>query len=464
MNFQKGGQKEVSNCKTISVCNQKGGVGKTTTTVNLGVGLAMQGKKVLLIDADPQGDLTTCLGWQDTDGLGITLATKLTDVINETMTDPMVGILHHEEGVDLVPANLELSAMEFNLVNAMSRETTLKNYLSQVKNRYDYVIIDCMPSLGMVTLNALSAADSVIIPVQAQYLPAKGMTQLVQTISKVKKYINPDIKIDGMLLTLVDSRTNLAKSTVEALRANFGNQIRMYRTQIPITRPEQELFMDYLKNSNTAVYWYPVFAVMLGTGLRVGEVTGLRWCDIDLEDGIIDVNHTLVYYDHRTSEGKKGCYFNVNTPKTEAGNRQVPMLDFVKEAFVMEKQRQELLGVHCEATIDGYTDFIFLNRFGQPQHQSTLNKAIRRIIRDCNDEQFLKTENPEVLLPHFSCHSLRHTFTTRMCEAGVNIKVIQDTLGHKDITTTLNIYTDVTKELKRTEFDGLDKYFNNSIA
>ena len=147
--------------------------------------------------------------------------------INETMTDPMVGILHHEEGVDLVPANLELSAMEFNLMNAMSRETTLKNYLSQVKNRYDYVIIDCMPSLGMVTLNALSAADSVIIPVQAQYLPAKGMTQLVQTISKVKKYINPDIKIDGMLLTLVDSRTNLAKSTVEALRANFGNQIRM---------------------------------------------------------------------------------------------------------------------------------------------------------------------------------------------------------------------------------------------
>lgn len=223
-----------------------------------------------------------------------------------------------------------------------------------------------------------------------------------------------------------------------------------------LTVAEQELLLDYLRNTPQYRHWYPIFAVMLGTGLRVGEATGLRWCDIDLDEGLIDVNHTLVYYCHGP---QKGCSFNVNTPKTKAGERVVPMLGFVKEAFLEERENQKETGISCKASVDGYIDFIFVNRYGDTQHLGTLNKAIRRIIRDCNDAQFEKSENPEVLLPHFSCHTLRHTFTTRMCEAGVNIKVIQDALGHADVSTTLGIYADVTKDLRKDEFAGLDAYF-----
>ena len=301
-------------------------------------------------------------------------------------------------------------------------------------------------------------------------------TKYVSSIKKsdIKRYYNSLVDEKNLKASTIDSihtvlhqvfnmavdddyiRNNPTDNVLRELKRSHCFKTEKRRA---LTRPEQDLFLDYLKNTPEAQYWYPLFAVMVGTGLRVGELTGLRWCDIDLDEGIIDVNHTLVYYDHRTDGSKKGCYFNVNTTKTPAGMRQVPMLDFVKEAFQMEKERQDMLDLHCKATVDGYTDFIFINRFGQPQHQATLNRAIQRIIRNCNDKQFLENENPEILLPHFSCHSLRHTFTTRMCEAGVNVKVIQDALGHKDISTTLNIYTDVTKELQKSEFEGLDIYF-----
>lgn len=223
-----------------------------------------------------------------------------------------------------------------------------------------------------------------------------------------------------------------------------------------LTVAEQKLFIEYLQRTDKYNHWYPVFAVMLGTGMRVGEIVGLRWCDIDLDEGTIDVNHTLVYYNHG---GGLGCYFSINTPKTKAGERTIPMMGFVKDAFLMEKKYQEEAELHCKAMVDCYTDFIFINRFGDVQHQGTLNKAIRRIIRDCNDEVLLQGEKNPVLLPKFSCHSLRHTFTTRLCEAGVNVKVIQDVLGHADISTTMNIYADVTKDTKQKEFSALGDYF-----
>lgn len=228
--------------RVIALANQKGGTGKTTTTVNLGIGLARLGKKVLLIDADPQGDLTTCLGWQNQGSLSTTLATVMEKVIRDEPFTTDEGILHHSEGVDLMPANIELSALEMSLVNAMSREFTLRTYVNEAKKHYDVVLIDCMPSLGMITINALvAAADSVIIPVQAHYLPAKGMTQLMKTIGKVKRQINPALKVDGVLLTLVDGRTNLARQTADTLRQSYGNVLKIYRSEIPVAIKAAEI-------------------------------------------------------------------------------------------------------------------------------------------------------------------------------------------------------------------------------
>ncbi len=248
-------------------------------------------------------------------------------------------------------------------------------------------------------------------------------------------------------------RHNPADNVLKELKQAHGLTTEK---RISLTVAEQNLFLGFLKRSSQYRHWYPIFAVMLGTGMRVGETVGLRWSDIDLNESIIDINHTLIYYNHATN----GCYFNVHSPKTKAGTRCVPMLDFVREAFLEEQRYQQERGIRCEAQIDGYTDFIFVNRFGHTQHQGTLNKALKRIIRDCNDEVLLSGESNPILLPPFSCHNLRHTFTTRMCEAGVNIKVIQDTLGHADVSTTLNIYADATRDLKKSEFSNLDAFWN----
>ena len=219
-------------CEVIAIANQKGGVGKTTTTFNFGVALAQEGKKVLLVDADPQGDLTTYMGVHDTDNIP-TLASLMECYIQDRNIDTDSAIIHHKENIDLLPTNLDLSAMEISLVTAMSREYTIKNCLSSIKDKYDYILIDCMPSLGMITINALASADKVIIPVQTQFLAAKGMGHLLKTVAKVKRSINPNLKIGGILLTLVDKRTKLSKETKQLLEENYGNIVKIYNTQIP---------------------------------------------------------------------------------------------------------------------------------------------------------------------------------------------------------------------------------------
>lgn len=264
-----------SKCKVIAITNQKGGVGKTTTTFNLGVALAQQGKKVLVVDVDPQSNLTTYAGWYNEDELKYTLSDLMEQSMNDEEIKTKESILHHKENVDLIPSSLNLSALETSLAYAMSREYTLRNCLSVVKKDYDYILLDCQPSLGMLTINALASADSVLIPVQSQYFALRGMTDLFKIINKVRRQINPTLQIDGALLTLVDRRTNLSKEIDKQIKDNYGSMLKVYDTQIPLavktaeSTSQGESIFSYDKNGTVAEAYSSFAKEVLDDGKRL---------------------------------------------------------------------------------------------------------------------------------------------------------------------------------------------------
>ena len=379
----RGGDVIAKKATIIAVTNQKGGVGKSTTCENLGIGLAMEGKKVLLVDTDPQGSLTISMGWQQPDELPTTLSTLMQKTMNDQPIQPGEGVLHHAEGVDLIPANIELAGLEVALVNSMNREKMLKQVLDSAKREYDFILLDCMPSLGMLTINALAAADAALIPVQAQYLSAKGLEQLLQTVQKVRRQINPKLKIEGILLTMTDSRTNYGKQ--------ISNLIRQ------------------------------------------------AWKDVNFREGTIHVSKSLLVfpnYGYQLTTTKESNIRDVDVAPE--------FMDFLKDYYAQWKAQKKLMGASWQKNLEKKgskyaqslldlrgNDFVICNDYGFPINPDSYGALVRRVGKKAGIEKI----HP---------HMFRHTFVSiLLSNPNIGVATVAAEAGHAQPSTTLAIYTQV---------------------
>lgn len=368
--------------------------------------------------------------WRDKIGRRKSIYAKTLPELREKQKEILRNSL---DGINIDSSSLTINDM-FNLWRKVKRglkDNTFKNYIYMYEQFVE-------PTFGQVKLSDVKRSD-----VRAFYNRLKEDRGLkVSTIDSIHTVLHQvlDLAVDDEYM-----RYNPSDNALKELKLAYRHESPKKKS---MTQEEQTLFEEFLSSSTEYQRWYPIFTVMLWTGMRVGEVTGLQWDNLDFELGFISVKHTLAYY----SKGKgKGNKYAINTPKTKAGARKIPMVKKVRDAFLMEREMQKAFNIECQDSIDGYKDFVFLNRFGKVHNNSTLNKALRRIVRDCNLkilEEKKSSKDRVVLVPHLSNHTFRHTFTTRMNEKNINTKVMQSILGHADITTTMDIYTDATEDFK----------------
>ena len=382
--------------------------------------------------------------WRDKNGSKHSIYAKTLDELREKEADTLRDLLN---GLKYVDKNLTINDMYERWVDI---KRGLKDNVFQ---NYQYMYTQFVkPKFGKTKLCVVKKTD---VRKFYNYLhDAKHIR--VATIDSIHTVLHQvlELAVEDEYIS-----SNPANNALKELKKAHSSEFEKRKA---LTVSQQEIFENFLAEDEQSKHWQPVFTTMLYTGMRVGEITGLRWRDIDFKNNFISVNHTLVYYAHRDkSMSTSKNQFAINTTKTAAGYRIIPMLSNVRKALLQEREYQENMGITCKAVIDGYTDFVFVNRFGNVQHQGTLNKVLRRIIRDCNYRQL---DRKSETLPPFSCHILRHTFATRMIEANVNIKAAQEILGHSDVQVTLDIYADATKELKAREAVTLEEYFKGIIG